>query len=62
MSDLAEQRKMYQEVIDKLEEENRKLKEELDKINVHCNMLESENKLLKEECKARLERIKELEK
>ena len=42
--------------------EIRNLKEELGKITVHSNMLESENILLKKECKARLEKIKELEK
>jgi len=43
-------------------EENRNLKEELGKITVHSNMLESENILLKKECKARLDKIEELEK
>ena len=42
-------------------EENKNLKKELGKITIHSNMLESENILLKKECKARLERIKELE-
>lgn len=47
--------KAWTNIIERLEEENRKLK-------AHSNMLESENILLKKECKARLERIKELEK
>jgi len=45
-----------------LREEIRNLKKELGKITVHSNMLESENILLKKECKARLDKIEELEK
>ena len=48
--------------IDNKEKVNKQLREDIGKITVHSNMLESENKLFKEELKARLERIKELEK
>ena len=59
---LSEKNKIYSNALVQEKEENKKLKEELGKITIHSNMLESENKLFKEELKARLERIKELEK
>ena len=59
---LSEKNKIYSNALVQEKEENKNLKEELGKITIHSNMLESENKLFKEELKARLERIKELEK
>jgi len=56
MSDLAEQRKMYEEVIKKLEEENRKLRSNIEFLHSwewfscmeRINELEQENKKLNE--------------